>query len=600
MRPSSNRRSAPRPLVVDASLRGEPYVRLSTFDPLVSSNATAPHSGPLGGYATVPVRTIDAMERRDSGEDWPSSSGEEEDEKSFRSRTGQRAETRLSVGSTTTARTPITPVTPLPPYSSLKASAPSSSSSLPPPSSLRRGSDWTQGISGSALEGAGKPHSRSGLLWLLVALVVGGLAGLKAGERNAAGGKGQEVLSSSYKDVSLIPETIPGRCDPYSSSRPGHLLLHPTDYSQNRWQPLDDGLPSCEPVNWMDLLRRSGQRDMGGLTEEQWTTLEFLRGKSVVAFGDSVDRDQNEHFCEFVGGKFDMVHAYDPVSPPYPPGEERPNGPGMQYQIETEATSWPDYGQSRPYICRVERLNFTTLNVFHYGFTPEGDWLRNSPHFYPPSALEARFTSIVLPLARSLFGPSGPSLFSFAPGFWDIMRQIKNDEVEAQQLAEQGRLSDEDQARLNGWSELSRERREWFQGTYERFLRRVVREWGGEKGNTRIIWRALHQPRPFINAPKNRVMTVDQIGRSVVARILTDDAVARQTRIAPDETPLKDRLYVTNWGRMILGYEPIAFRDDIHPNPMPSSWLAWNILLEQVKVQDELEKRQRARGDIGL
>ncbi|BGP20685.1 hypothetical protein JCM10213_001068 [Rhodosporidiobolus nylandii] len=577
--PASPRRPPPLPISVAAANRTPPsppassagYSQLDDFEMLDEYREIR-----VGGYARIPARPAAGAS---GGSSSSADEADDEDDEllpptpSKQEVEGKRAETRLFLGIPPQSRASTfstSPSTPLPPYSPphLNGTSVTGTSSG---KGGRRGR-WFN----TAVGGSGRAE-RVRVVWLLMGLAAGVLLGYEMG---GSGARMQEERES------VVPETIPGRCDPYSSSRPGHLVLHPTSYADNGWQPLDDGLPPCDPVNWMDLLRRSGQADTGGLSAEEWRSLEFLRGKSVVAFGDSVDRDQNEHFCEFVGGKFDMIHAYDPLSPPYPEGEERPRG--EVYDLEREGNAWPDFGQSRPYKCYVERLNFTTLNVFHYGFTPENDWLRNSPHFYPPSALEARFTSIVLPLVRSLFGDAGPSIFSFAPGFWDIMRQIKKDEEEAQDLAAKGRLTPEKGARLSGWSELSEERRSWFVDEYERMMRRVLSEWGGGKGSTRIVWRALHQPRPFINAPKNRVAVVDQIGRAVVARLLNED----RSTPSSENTPLRERLYVTNWGRMILGQEYLSFRDDIHPNPMPSSWLAWNILLEQVEVQDEVQKRK--------
>jgi hypothetical protein len=48
--------------------------------------------------------------------------------------------------------------------------------------------------------------------------------------------------------------------------------------------------------------------------------------RSTDEKGAMEKNSQNEHFCTFVGGKFDMIHAFDPISPPYPIGEERPSG----------------------------------------------------------------------------------------------------------------------------------------------------------------------------------------------------------------------------------------------------------------------------------
>ncbi|GAA6011103.1 hypothetical protein JCM10207_005497 [Rhodosporidiobolus poonsookiae] len=573
--PSSPRRAPPAPLDIPATRSGS-----GASTPSLGRYSLVPSSEPsprpsLDGYTSVTFAPADGPTLRSrsgsSTPDYPSSSA---DGKS------KMDDTKLLLGDASSGlpSMPATPISPLPPYSPPRLTPPPAFS----PTFSRRGSGW--GFVPASVATGGRSE-RVRVLWVLIGLVAGAVIGWQFAREGKNG-------AAQVSHVPLVPETIPGRCDPYAASRPGHLELHPTSYSHNRWVPLDDGLPACEPINWMDRLRRSGQRDLGGLSSAEAESLAFLRGKSVVTFGDSVDRDMNEHFCEFVGGKFDMVHAGDPISPPYPQGQERPSGEGMRYNLKhLEGNRWPDFGQSRPYVCRVERLNFTTLSVFHYGFTEENDWLRNSPHFYPPSALEARFTGIVQPLITSLFGPAGPTVFSVSGGFWDIMRQIKIDEARADELAAAGRLTPAVEAALGPWTELSKERRSWFEKKYERFLRGVVDAWGGKESETRIVWRALHQPRPFNNAPKNRVAVVDAIGRGVVAKLVNQDATKGPSE---ESLGLKDRVYVTNWGKMIAGYE-FAFRDDIHPMPMPSSWLAWNILLEQVKVQDELVRRKHAK-----
>lgn len=77
---------------------------------------------------------------------------------------------------------------------------------------------------------------------------------------------------------------------------------------------------------------------------DESSRLDFARNKTIILFGDSIDRkyDQfdsrllsrffdhiclnsnNVYFCSFLGGHLEFVGPDHSVSPPYPPGEEIP------------------------------------------------------------------------------------------------------------------------------------------------------------------------------------------------------------------------------------------------------------------------------------
>ncbi len=411
------------------------------------------------------------------------------------------------------------------------------------------------------------------------------------------------------------------RCDPYDQR--GVLLVNATSYPDNRWKPFRTEA-ACQPTNWMNLLH----------SYPQHPELDFIRGRTILLMGDSVDRDHNEHFCGFVEGEFRFIDWDHPASPPPPPGI-KPGGGNTQ---------------SRPYECYIARYDFRIVSVFHFGFRPahqEGEWLLNSPHFYEPSTPEDRFDLVARPLVAALAGQAVPDLFSFTSGFWDLMRQVFADDRELKLLADAGGATDADALRLDAWAELTEEKHDWFARHFERFVRKVVDTWPGDK--PRFLWRGLHRPKPFRNAPVHRVQAVDNLGRAVVERLIRDDRAARAELAALDEletsthhgfgvggariarlgdarswfekrrqpaeetvggveaaeaargrgakehrrarleekvlgrVPLGERMAINPWGSLIAGQER-HFRDDVHPNGFPSSWLYGNTLLHQLKL----------------
>lgn len=287
------------------------------------------------------------------------------------------------------------------------------------------------------------------------------------------------------------------------------LLLNTTSHSANRWKPFRTE-PACQPTNFMDLLH----------SHPASAELDFLRDRTIVLMGDSVDRDHNDHVCGFIGGNLTFVNHDHPASPPPPPGIAPGGG----------------NAQSRPYTCHLASHNLRIVSIFHYGFRQahqEGEWLLGSDHFYEPSVPEDRFDLIARPLLRALSGQAVPDLFSFTTGFWDIMRQVFDDDRTYAQLVERGTATEADMSRLDAWSELSEDRLDWYAAHFERFVKKVVETWPGDK--PRFLWRGLHRPKPFRNAPVHRVQAVDQLGRSIVERLIRDDKQARSKLAAMDD-----------------------------------------------------------------
>lgn len=91
---------------------------------------------------------------------------------------------------------------------------------------------------------------------------------------------------------------------------PGILLVNTSSAAGNRWEPVS-APAECTPLDFLTALVTPNEVD-----------IEFARGKTMLVFGDSVDRDHVEHFCQFVGGEMTQIRTDSPISPPYPKGEE--------------------------------------------------------------------------------------------------------------------------------------------------------------------------------------------------------------------------------------------------------------------------------------
>lgn len=136
------------------------------------------------------------------------------------------------------------------------------------------------------------------------------------------------------------------------------------------------------------------------------------------------------------------------------------SGALLDKSFQNGLREWPDYDQSRPYICHVERLNLRFVNVFHYGFRAKTNFIIGHPHFYPPATIEGapppplavdssrwlitppplqilhrlfadRFDQIIVPLLTNIAAAypgahAVPDLVEITPGFWGLLRFVSN------------------------------------------------------------------------------------------------------------------------------------------------------------------------------
>ncbi|GAA5863720.1 hypothetical protein JCM8547_003700 [Rhodosporidiobolus lusitaniae] len=438
-------------------------------------------------------------------------------------------------------------------------------------------------------------------------LIIGTVAAASwAAGRSSSGGMAGERLfmSTSYGWDSVNGEA----CNPYA--QPGVLNVDTAVPSLNAWQPLF-APPSCQPVDYMSALQ-SFQRNQA--TSNETVDIEFLRGRTVAIFGDSVDREHNDHFCGLIGGRFETIESSNELHPPYPPGQELP--PEGYKSVISGEREWPNFSSSRPHVCHIEKLNFRILNVFHYGFEDATPALLNHGHYYPPSSVEDRFDQVLVPLMRGLaqkYGSSPiPDILSVSPGFWGIMWQTVQDARLLDLAIHAGEDPEVAKKKHDVWRSMNPKTRRFSEKRVADIVRHLAKGWKGEEKRPLMLWRALHFIKNKDSVPVTSSVALDRIGRSVVERLIDEGRAAEaggrmwkawgesfaaqsigfQTEGREEvlEGGLGRRLKIDEWATLMLGH-PQHLRDEIHPNPLPGSWLYGNMLLHSLRMKVAAERQ---------
>ncbi|KAK4047966.1 hypothetical protein OIO90_006004 [Microbotryomycetes sp. JL221] len=412
--------------------------------------------------------------------------------------------------------------------------------------------------------------------------------------------------SNPYAHSSTHKTTTTGSefdCDPFASMGRLHVnLQQPLD---NVWTPYDK---QCRPSTYLNNLYRPPGDDGPLIPEEpsdirattsssnnKRTFLPWFRNKTIVLHGDSIDRYHLKDFCEFVGGRLELVTT-DHVASPQPyrlkhqleldsQGQETTNSVNKRIQQTQQQERWearPREGQelTNPWVCDIAEYGTTLINVFNFGLQGAEEYFEMERWYHPPATWIDRLHHITLPLLNKLAKHfdrpeiAFPDLIEINSGYWDLRKYTEEDFTAAGFLS---RPYPEDSH--IPYTNLSPQR----EATWEREARKAIREIarafpGRNDGRIRsgpvILWRTLHHPPRHNYAPFPRVFALDSLARSVINQL--------QQEPVDDEDGadlgLDERLRIDESGALMLGQEH-HFRDLLHPNAVPGSWLWGNVLL---------------------
>lgn len=261
-----------------------------------------------------------------------------------------------------------------------------------------------------------------------------------------------------------------------------------------------------KPLEWP--LKSKGMLDKHAVQ-----TLPWLAHKTVVLFGDHIERLHAKDFCKFANGEFAVIDQDHPASPP-----PFKNGIDEKFKHTHSDSEAPEaHSDSRPSVCYVREFDLMIVSVFHYGLATrveyEHESLLREPHYHAPGewtelrddcfaadtahavALEDRLENIVIPLLSNL-GRGKPDLVEFSSAYWELRHFEALDK-------QRGR---------DAFSELSSERMQWYATRLRDALELVI----GAFPESQLLWRALHQTPKSESTPYARVAALDHLSRNVV------------------------------------------------------------------------------------
>ena len=168
----------------------------------------------------------------------------------------------------------------------------------------------------------------------------------------------------------------------------GRMVVDQRIPENNRWVPYD---LSCTTPELMASLRAVHVNTtapplvlpLANLFPSVDNSLPFpwLHNRTVLLFGDHVERQHALDFCNLAGGSHLIINSNHPISPP-----PFVNGIDEKFLRSDK----PDHDDSRPSVCYLEKYNFMIVTVFHYGLANRVEFERESllvdPHFYPPGS----------------------------------------------------------------------------------------------------------------------------------------------------------------------------------------------------------------------
>ncbi|BGP16631.1 hypothetical protein JCM10213_000453 [Rhodosporidiobolus nylandii] len=394
-------------------------------------------------------------------------------------------------------------------------------------------------------------------------------------------------------------------CNPFDSN--GRLNVDLQDPAKNVWTPFDQ---RCKPSNLMAALYRPSG-DASPLippkslaqSKNGRAFLPWFMNRTVLLHGDSIDRFHLKDFCEFVGGKLELV---TPDHPACPPMWKMPGADEARRKKEEAWEGRPREGWelTNPWVCDVEEYGTTLVNVFTWGLQGAEEFFEMERWYYPPATWTDRMDHIASPLlsglAKHLARPQieRPDLVILNSGFWDLRKYTEEDFVAAGFLT---RPYPEDSP--IPYTNLGPEREKVWEREARKAIKHAARTFRGRDGRAKngptILWRSLHHPPRHNYAPFPRVFALDSLSRKVISDLrLAQSPLSSSSSSSlegpsaplsllnePEDTEdlgLAHRLRIDESGRLMLGQEHL-FRDLLHPLPVPGSWLWGDVMLYELK-----------------
>lgn len=199
-------------------------------------------------------------------------------------------------------------------------------------------------------------------------------------------------FASSWRNSMARPESEADRewvCNPFEAN--GRLHVDVADPRKTVWTPFDARCPPSNllaslyrpPGDTEPLIPKHSPEGGSGRTKSGRELLPWFRNRTVVLQGDSIDRFHLKDFCEFLGGRLELITLEHPACPP---AYLVPDADSERREWEDKWAHRPDDGQAltQPWVCDVEEYGTTLVNVFTWGLEGAEEFFRTERWYYPP------------------------------------------------------------------------------------------------------------------------------------------------------------------------------------------------------------------------
>ncbi|WAQ90718.1 hypothetical protein PtA15_13A117 [Puccinia triticina] len=397
--------------------------------------------------------------------------------------------------------------------------------------------------------------------------------------------------STSWKATARAYLGLPA-CDPFAE--PGTLAFNESFYNDAAWIPLT---PSCSPApDYLSALRllrdvpislslaqrealirrptaprppaAVGEEAQNGFDRQAfdlwgrpYPDLAFLRGKTILLLGDSVDRNSLEHLHQLLHADVRSLHYTDIHHPP--PADWDPRSTPWEVNLGI-LNPRPYSNASEPDNHRAfAGLNCKLLNGFFYGlddideFAVQADW-------HGPGLAESRVRELYEPMMRAYGNEDGegPALIMLQSGLWD--------------LAFFGRRNRQNNETTD--TPLGAEQLDWWQARFRSLIRTIKYTWP----DTPLWIRTTHRiGDQFWAAHDWQAGLKHGLGKGFV-NFFPDHRV-HQIRQMQLFLAREEGLPVFDFYSIWEGYQ--KFQDKVHPLKVPGGVLMNQALLHHVWME---------------
>ncbi|GAA5932377.1 hypothetical protein JCM10213_005304 [Rhodosporidiobolus nylandii] len=358
----------------------------------------------------------------------------------------------------------------------------------------------------------------------------------------------------------------------------------------------------------------------------------WLVNATILLQGDSMERLHLSDFCDLVGGTLHNIHPKHPASAPTyrkpmptvlgPDGQETPDSITAKADRRKLEDEWEAREKSwyftRPWVCDIEQYNATIINTFLWGMEDMEDAYQSEDFFHGPSTWRQRFHHITLPMIENLAVLMNrpqirkPNLIEVSAGYWDLRAMTEEDFTAAGIPRPYPKDSD------LAFKEIGKAREERWVTHATELMKDVATTFpgaGGIRDGPVITWRTLHHPKRNNYTPYSRVAALDQLSRKTMhelrvaslathptflssvlhsihrttARYFPREALdelkaVKQDKQKEDTTDygFDERIRINEIGKLLEGQED-HYRDFLHPDVLPGSYVWGEILLYELK-----------------